>query len=93
MQIMEEYPNVEVALVYQPPLPSLGRVNLWLRDSGFLALFLPEAPEMLTTDEPTVVHSFWQFFGEFWDTIPPIQRDREWVKKKLLGLPWPLRPS
>jgi transcriptional regulator with XRE-family HTH domain len=87
VRLMEANPNLEVALTCQPPMPRLGRINLWLKDSSFMALPGPRADGLFTIDEPMIVHSFWQFFEEFWNSLPSIQRDKNWIKKRLLGLP------
>ncbi|MGI9952159.1 helix-turn-helix transcriptional regulator [Moorellaceae bacterium AZ2] len=91
VQLMEEYPNLEVALICQPPVSWLGRINVWLKDSSFMALPSRNADGLFTIDEPMIVHSFWQFFKDFWNSIPSIQRDKNWIKKRLLGLSWQLR--
>ncbi len=85
--LLEENQNFEIALISEPPIASFKGISLWIKENT-ITIATKEGDSNLSSliSEPTVVNAFYQYYDNYWDSIPLVQRNKDWVKKRLLEL-------
>ncbi|MCR3922803.1 MAG: helix-turn-helix domain-containing protein [Firmicutes bacterium] len=87
LAMLDEQPNYEIALITNDTISSLNNSHLWVKKNA-LAIISTQLTGLHTafsiaTSEPTAVNAFYQYFDEFWLSIPRIHREKMWVREKL----------
>lgn len=82
VESMETNEGLEVAFF---SAPGRAPVNLFLRADTVIA-WSKDLPCTAAVYEPTVVKAFSRYYDELWQSIPRVNRDRDWVTNELLKL-------
>lgn len=76
--------SLEVALFSAKDLTH-PPINLWLQDELIVA-WSKDYPFAASVSEATVVSAFFKYYEDIWQSIPRINRERNWVIQELLKL-------
>lgn len=86
---LDQYPNYQIALTNRP-LHKLDNVNVWVKEN-VITFAYPSSKSLdssfyVSSKEPTVVNAFFKYYEHLWNSLPRINKDKEWIKTKLQGL-------
>lgn len=84
---LTDIPNFEIAIIEGPPAQGLENLDIWAKENTITLSSTTDsttnAPFSLITNELTAVNSCYHQFNQIWNSIPQVQRDKNWVKQKL----------
>jgi len=88
ISIMDTISSFKIALTEGPPHDFLDGIDVWIKKNTII-LFNTinhngRSDFSLVTREVTAVNSYFYSFNQLWNSIPPLERDSNWVKQRLL---------
>ncbi|HHX74426.1 MAG TPA: hypothetical protein GX699_05945, partial [Firmicutes bacterium] len=90
LHLLTAYPNFEIALINNLPVAEPPEICLYTKENTLVMANsqLPDKTEPFTilSREQNVVNAYFVHFETYWHSIPPINRDREWVGEKFRNL-------
>ena len=93
IQLIDQYPQYEIALVTEQPIPSLEKISVKIKQNAFVAASTVYGyngynvnKNSLYSNEMTIINAFYEYMDNIWNEIPRIQRDKKWVGENLANL-------
>ena len=84
---LENNDNFEIALLSGDKNPNMIPIILWFKQNSIITAWSSVTmPYALTASEPTLVNAFYYYYESIWNSIPRINRRKDWVKNELLKL-------
>jgi len=90
LKLLDEYSQFEIALTNDLPLKNPEEVYLYVKENTIVFIHSPHQdlsqPTTITCHEPVVTNAYFVYLEKFWASIPPINRNKDWIRKKILQL-------
>jgi len=84
---LENNESFEIALITGDKNPNIIPIILWFKQNSIITAWSSVTmPYALTASEPTLVNAFYYYYDSIWNSIPRINRRKDWVKNQLLKL-------
>ena len=87
LYLLETYPSFEIGLTRDTPINMQDGYCLFVKEKTITMVnsYYPNSltPLTLLNQEPTIVDAYYLHLNNFWQQIPPINRERNWVREKL----------
>ncbi|MGE5415777.1 MAG: helix-turn-helix domain-containing protein [Acidobacteriota bacterium] len=87
VELLQRYENYQIALVRRDEIPEIYRMYCSIKeDTAMIVASWNEQvtqPLVLSISETAIVHAFAAYFEELWEGMPPFNRDKQWVIRKL----------
>jgi len=79
--------SFEIALLSTENKPNTIPVALWFKQNSLITAWSSASmPYALTANETTLVNAFYYYYDSIWNSIPRINRRKDWVKNQLYKL-------
>lgn len=87
LYLLETYPSFEIGLTRDTPINIQDGYCLFVKEKTITVVnsYYPNSltPLTLLNQEPTIVDAYYLHLNNFWQQIPPINRQKTWVREKL----------
>lgn len=90
LKLLDEYSLFQIALTNDLPVNNPEEICLYVKENTVTFIHSPQhdpsQPATVTSHEPLVTSAYFTYLDKFWASIPPINRNKDWVRKTILQL-------